>query len=189
MSDTSWREEVGRHVLTLQIVVASLLGGSVAFLAVAAVLVHLDVVQANREAASIMNLVLIVFLVADMMARVIVPRILVGQGRRRIAAGQWSLPQAAAGQAKIVSFLERAGDAGQLLFVYQAKTIVAAALLEGLAFFGIIVYLITRSPLGIVVAIAMILGLALHVPTRSGVVHWIEDQLELIDQDRQSRAS
>jgi hypothetical protein len=42
---------------------------------------------------------------------------------------------------------------------------------------------------GLVVAVAMILGLVFHIPTRSGVVHWIEDQLQLIEQERQFGSS
>jgi hypothetical protein len=188
MPDTSWREEVERRVVTARIIVAALLAGSIGFLAVAAALVHLDVVEANKEGASTMNLVLILFLIGDMIARLIVPSVLVAQGRRRIAAGQWSLPEGA-GQGDIAAFIERTGDAGRLLCVYQTRTIVASALLEGVAFFAIIVYLLTQSMVGLVVAVVLILGLGFHIPTRSGVSRWIEDQLQLIDQERRFRSS
>lgn len=188
MPDTSWHDEVGRRVVTVQIVVTALFAASLGFLAVAAVLVQLGTVEPSKEMAFAMNLVLILFLIGDMIARLIVPRILVAQGRRKIAAGQWSLPEGV-GQAEIASFLERTGDAGRLLCVYQVRTIIASALLEGVAFFAIIVYLLTQSMVGLVVAIALILGLAFHIPTRSGVVHWIEDQLELIERDRPLRSN
>jgi len=188
MPDTSWHEEVGRRVVTIQIIVTALFGASLGFLAVAAVLVQMGTVEPNRETAFAMNLVLILFLIGDMIARLIVPGVLVAQGRRKIADGQWSLPQGA-GQAEIASFVERTGDAGRLLCVYQVRTIIASALLEGVAFFAIIVYLMTQSLVGLVVAVALILGLAFHIPTRSGVLHWIEDQLELIEQDRPLRSN
>ncbi len=186
MPDPSWREEVGRRVITGQIIVVGLLVGSITFLAVAAILVHLDFVEPDKEIAWVMNLALIFFLIGDMIARLIVPGVLVTQGRRNIAAGQWSPPEEA-GQAAMAAFIERTGDAGRLLGVYQVTTIIASALLEGVAFFAIIVYLLTQSMLGLVVAVAMILALALHIPTRSGVLHWIEDQLQLIEQERQLR--
>jgi hypothetical protein len=188
MPDESWPEEVGRRVVTGQIIVGALLAASIGFLAVVAVLVHLDVVEPDREMFWPLNFVLILFLIGDMIARVIVPRVLVAQGRRRIAAGQWPLPQGP-GQEAGAAFIERTGDAGRLLCVYQSKTILASALLEGVAFFGIIVYLLTRSMVGPAVAIAMILGLVFHIPTRSRVVHWIEDQLQLVEQERRLRSS
>ena len=184
MRDRSWREEVERRVVTPQIIVAALLIASIGFLTVAVVLVHLGIVEPDKELAWVMNLVLVLFLIGEMMARLIVPGVLVAQGRRRIATGQWSLPEGA-GDGDDAAFIEETGDAGRLLGLYQTRTIIASALLEGVAFFAIIVYLITQSMVGLAVAVAMILGLAFHVPTRSGVVHWIEDQLQLIRQERQ----
>ncbi|NLX99892.1 MAG: hypothetical protein GXY83_27660 [Rhodopirellula sp.] len=168
----------------LQIIVGALLAGSTGFLAVAAVLALSGAIEADRDLAVAMNLVLILFLAGDLLARLIVPRMIVDQGRRKIAAGNWSLPGGAA-ETEMAALIERTGDAGRLLVLYQTKTIVAAALMEGIAFFAIIVFLITRSTVGLVVAISMILGLALHMPSRSGVVHWIEDQLHLIRQENQ----
>ncbi len=70
------------------------------------------------------------------------------------------------------------------LIVFQARTIVAAALLEGLAFFATIVFMITQSMIGLTIATVMVFGLMLHFPTRSGVTHWIDEQLALIEQER-----
>lgn len=188
MPDTSWHDEVGRRVITIQIIVTALFVASLGFLAVVAVLVQMGTVEPNKEGAFAMNLVLVLFLIADMIARFIAPAVVVAQGRRKIAAGQWSLPEGP-GQAQIASFIERTGDAGRLLGLYNTKTIIASALLEGVAFFAIVVYLMTQSMVGLVVAIALILGLAFHIPTRSGVLHWIEDQLELIEQDRRLQSN
>jgi hypothetical protein len=186
MSDTSWQEEVGRRVVLIQIIVAALLFASIGFLAVAAVLVQLGVVEPDRELAGVMNLVLILFLIGDIIARLVAPSIVVAQQRRMIVAGQWSLPEGT-GQGKIAALIERTGDAGRLLGVYRTRTIVASALLEGTAFFAIVVYLLTQSIVGLTVAVVLILGLAWHIPTRCGVVHWIEDQLELVKRERQRR--
>ncbi len=89
----------------------------------------------------------------------------------------------------MAAFIERTGDAGRLMCVYQIRTIVASALLEGVAFFAIIVYLLTQSMVGLLVAVALILALSLHIPTRSGVVNWVENQLHLIEQERQFRSN
>jgi hypothetical protein len=47
-------------------------------------------------------------------------------------------------------------------------------------------YAVARSPIVLIVAIALIVCVAAHFPTRSKVFAWIEDQLLLIEQERQS---
>jgi hypothetical protein len=183
MSRTSWREEVERRVLAPQIIAVVVFEGSVAFLAVALVLVHLNHLEPNRNVAGVMDLVLIVLLIGDLAARLVVPGILVARSRRKIAAGTWSPPNHG-GASDLAAFIERTGDAGRLLFVYQTRTILCCGLLDGVVFFAIVVYMLTQSMLGLVVAVVSILALAFHIPTRSGVSHWIEDQLLHIEQER-----
>ena len=79
---------------------------------------------------------------------------------------------------------EEAGDAGKLYMLLQSRTIVAAALLESPGFFWGIIHLLTHSPLSLIAAILLILGVAAHFPTRSRVIHWIENQLRLVDEER-----
>ncbi len=184
MNDTAWHEEIGRRAATLQIVTGALLVGSLGFLGVAAVLVHLEMVEPQHDLAGVMNLVLLVFLAAEIVARLVVPGMIVAQARSKIAAGTWTLPEAGR-STETASLIERTGDAGRLLVVYQTRTIVAAALLEGVALFAIIVYMLTHSLVGLAIAILLILGLVFHIPSRSGVVHWVENQLQLVDQQRQ----
>ena len=86
-------------------------------------------------------------------------------------------------------FIEQTGDAGRLFVSYQTQTVIAAGLPNGVALFAIIVYLLTQSMVGLVVALLMILVVAWHLPVRSRVVRWIEDQLELIGEERQFRSS
>ena len=38
--------------------------------------------------------------------------------------------------------------------------------------------------MGLIAALLMMAGIALHFPTRSAVVHWVEDQLERVRQER-----
>ena len=76
-------------------------------------------------------------------------------------------------------------EAGRLAFVYQTKTIIAGALLEGCAFFLLVVHMIEGSPISLGAALALILALAMLMPTRGRIVRWIENQLELLEQERQ----
>ena len=48
----------------------------------------------------------------------------------------------------------------------------------------IIVFMVTQSLIALVIALAMILGLIFHFPTRSSVINWIEEQLVIVEQER-----
>jgi hypothetical protein len=184
MSDSSWREELARNVRVEQIVVGALVAGALTFLVVAAVLVSQGAFgPGDEELTWIMNLVLALFLIPDIAARLIVPSIIVAQARRRILAGEWDVPEGPQ-RAQVAEMIERTGDAGRLMGVHATKTIVATALVEGVTFFAIIVYMVTQSMFALCVAIVMIAVLALHFPTRNGVLDWIESQLQLMEQER-----
>lgn len=199
MSEVPWRDEIVPLVRISQIIVLALAVGVVVFLALAIVLVAqgtfgpgADDLNApapeNGEMLFVMDLTLILFLIGNMIARMIVPGLIVAQQRRKIVSGQ-SIPPAGPGAENLASSIERMGDAGRLMGVYQVKTIIAAALLEGTAFFAIIVFIVTQSMIGLAVAILMILGLMFHIPTRSSVIHWIEDQLAIVQQERSLRSA
>ena len=74
---------------------------------------------------------------------------------------------------------------GNSLAFYQTRMIVGAALLEGPAFFLLIAYLIERSPWSLAAAIFMILGVAAHFPTEQRVAEWVEQQMSLLEEERQ----
>jgi hypothetical protein len=129
--------------------------------------------------------VALAFLAAAIVARCVVPGVIVRAGRRNIARGAFPLSDArGAAQESSRTALERMGDAGKLLTLFQTKTILGAALFEGVAFFMLIAYMVERCTPILAVAIGLILAIAAHMPTRSGVVHWIEDQLRLVDEER-----
>jgi len=96
----------------------------------------------------------IAFALTAVLVRLFVPGMIVARARRQIAQGAWQVPlrdqpqsrysQTMQGQS--ARFIEQTGDAGQLSVVFQTRTIVAGALLEGAAFFALISYLLGRSP-------------------------------------------
>jgi hypothetical protein len=188
MSDASWREELGGLVLTQQIIVGALVAGAVGFLVVASVLLSQGGFEMGDNATMTwaMNLTLALFLAGDLMARLIVPSMIVANARRKIVEGRWSLADGP-NQAAALPIIERTGDAGRLMFTHQTKTIVGAALIEGVTFFAIMAYLMTQSTFALAVACIMIAVLALHFPTRNGVFNWIEDQLRRIEEERAFR--
>jgi hypothetical protein len=72
-------------------------------------------------------------------------------------------------------------DARYLLPVYQLKTIMSAAMFEGLGLFATIAYLIERDPISLGIAASMILGVAAHFPTPGRIVAWVIAQLEAVE--------
>jgi hypothetical protein len=88
----------------------------------------------------------------------------------------------------MADFYEKTGDAGTLMMLYRAKTIAGAAMLEGAAFFGLITYLVNQDPIALALGGLLIVGVALHFPTRSGVIRWIDDQLLWLEQRGASSA-
>ncbi len=188
MFEGSWREEIRPFVRTSQIIIAALTMGPTTFLVVAGVLVAQGVFDAQDDSLFfLLHGVLIALVVVEMIIWMIVPNAMVAQGRRRIAAGHRT-PSAGAGAVDFGAFIERTGDAGHLMVLFQTKTIVSAALFEGIAFFAIIVFMVTQSMIALGIAIAMILGVMLLFPTHSAVSHWIDDQLAMLQQERSFRS-
>ena len=181
MSTTPWQDELTPILRQSQIVTGALVLGCVTFLGVA--------IAVPREAAPIdpnlpiLTYAAVGFAVMALIVRLIVPGIIASATRRKIIAGTWRLPAHA--PARIVEFVQRTGDAGKLAMAFLTRTVVAAALLEGVALVALMAYLLERSPLSLILAGAMILGLLAQVPTQGRLVAWIEEQLGLIEQERQ----
>ncbi len=180
MSESRWQDELGPLVLPLQIIVAALVAGTV-FFTVIVLAVPIDV--ADAAAGPLLSYIAIAFAVTALLARTIVPGILISRGRKKVAEGEWPItPKQTARQC--VSRMQNAGDAGKLWLLYSTITIVAGALIEGATFFLLVAYMLERWLPGLVVAMAMILTLAAHLPTRRRAFQWIEDQLALLQQER-----
>ena len=185
MSDSSWQDGLGPLIRTEQIIVGALIVGAVLFLVVAAIAASQDVSDMGEDETMslVFNLVLVFFLISAMLGRLIVPASMVAAARRKIIAGNWS-PVEGPHQGELLSIIERTGDAGRLIAVHHTKTIVGAALVEGVTFFAIMVYMLTQSTFGLAVACAMIAVQAALFPTRGRVFDWIEAQLRRIEEER-----
>lgn len=185
MNESDWRPRVAKFVWPLQIIVAALAAGSLAFLIVVLVVAGSGLGDAGHQDPWMITWVALAFLTVAIVARTVVPSAIVRQGRKKIAQGTFQLPQARqTSQQPSLDILAQMGDPGKLLVLYQIKTIVGGALLEGVAFFLLIAYMIERQTAALGLAAALIVAIALHMPTRSGVVQWIEDQLRLVDEER-----
>jgi hypothetical protein len=187
MSEVHWEEEVAGQVWRLQLIVGALVTGSLTFLGIVLFLVHFGAIPQGEagEADLLLSYILLAFTLGAVAARAVLPPSIVSNARRRIRDGTFQPTRSGAVPVELQAFLERTGDAGRLWQVFLARAILAAAILEGVAFFACITYMIEHSVLSLLIAMALIASLALHVPTQAGVIHWIEEQLRLLDEERQ----
>jgi hypothetical protein len=155
----------------MQIVVAALVMGCLFFMAIVLFLNPPTDLQAS-DFRGLLTCVLIGFTVMALVGRAVVPSAIVSAGVRRLAQ---SHSQETDPTAVITA----------LWGLLHTRTIVAGALLEGVAFFALISYMLEKSPLALLLAVVLIIALAMHFPTRSWADRWIEARLESMDQDRQ----
>ncbi len=102
----------------------------------------------------------------------LVPRQLVANHRKCVAA------------AKRAEGAELIADEMGLFGFYQAQMIVGMALLEGAAFFNVGVFLVAGHILNLIAVIGLVLLIVIRFPTEGRVEAWIDNQMELIRQER-----
>ncbi|MEE9602811.1 MAG: hypothetical protein V3V75_05865 [Thermoguttaceae bacterium] len=181
MQDSHWQDELTPVLRQLQIITGALVAGCLFFMVIALVFTG---GQFQATDFPILSYTAAGFAFVTLILRIVVPGFIVGNGRRRIARGTFQMSISGLSPNLIGSF-ERTGDAGKLWMVLYTSTIVSAASLEGAAFFALIAYLADQSPLSFMIAIALIVGVILHIPSRSRIIHWTEDQLTQLEQERQ----
>jgi hypothetical protein len=192
MNDAAWQDQLPRFVRTLQIIVAALAVGGLSFLAVARLVSQFSPPGVGAGGQTMTLVIAPIFLLGCLVARVVAPTMIVRNGKRKILRGSFQMPRVEfpLPQGQIVAAdearesLESMGDAGALLVLFQAKTIISVAIIEGATFFLLVVYLKERQLVAMGVAVALILAIVAHFPTRSGTVHWIEDQLRFLEDER-----
>src|SRR5262245_52334388 len=183
MSRVDFENDLGPFVRSLQIVVAALLMGVVMFTGVAVFIQLPNQRNAQQPGLGLLTMVAIGFAAMATAAGMVVPAAIVKNSRRRIKKGDWTPPQGAAGSQQLNRLLSEHREAGKLAMVYQTKTIVAAALPEGAAFFANIAYLLEGSFISLGLVAALLLVIVGQFPTVPRVSGWIEEQLRLIAED------
>jgi hypothetical protein len=169
MADRSWQDELTIGVRTLQIIVAAIAMGCAMFMVIAVA------IGWNRAASepSVLTYLAAAFAATAIIVRSIVPGLAVSQGRKKILretparepADDWPI---------------------KLMRLMTAKTIVAAAVLEGATFFLLVAYLVEKSPWTLGIAIALLIGILLNWPTQSSAQAWIGGQLQRLEEEQQS---
>lgn len=176
-----WQTMVGRATRVAQIAVSAMAAGALTFLVVA-----LWARWGRPPAAGhpILTWIAVALAVAMTVVRLTVPPMMVAHRRAAIARGQFRL-QPGQQSPQFRQFLEKTGDAGLLWLVYISKLFVAGVPLETAAFVAVAAYLVEGNPWALGAAVVLIASLAMMIPQRETVVAWIEDQLRLVEQERQ----
>jgi hypothetical protein len=185
MAEGNGNEGVARQLRTAQFVIGAMVTGLVVFLGI-------DVAMAWAIAppvaggVPILSIVALGFTALILVLYFVIPQMIVRNGRRAILRGTFRLHRARGLFGELVG--EPAAEVGnrvKLAALFQTKLIAGAALLEGAAFFWLVLYFVEQSPLSLCAAIVLIVFLALQTPTRSRLIHWIEDQLRQLESERQ----
>jgi hypothetical protein len=171
---------LGPRVRVLQIIAAALILGVLTFLIIAVVVVQQRGGAAEQPGAPpVLSYAALGFFAVALLLWTFVPALAAQGPVRKIAAGTWQPPQN-------VPATAYPSDAARLLAVYQTKTIIAGALLEGPAFLGGIAYLIEAQPITLGVPVAAVLLMLLTFPTRLRANLWLLRQQSLVDELRAS---
>ncbi|MBX3412055.1 MAG: hypothetical protein KF708_05000 [Pirellulales bacterium] len=173
-------ERLPAFLMTQRIIVGALLQGTLVFLAVA---IYLRVKEPEVDftlGLSPISVAAVVVAILVVLAQPLVARWLVARSRQQIADGTWNPP---GGHSPADSYIDT-GDTGRLMAVYQTKTIVSCAMLEGAAFFATIAVLMEGAIICLVVAVALMVAIAARFPFERQVSEWIEQQHRLIDDAR-----
>jgi hypothetical protein len=175
-------EKLKAPVMTLRIILLALASGIMVFAVVA------TVIRAGGEPqhADAMNLLTWMAIGAAPIALVasrLLPALIAGSARAQIAARRRDPSQGTIGAQAVLPEL---GDAGALYGVYQTKTIVGAALLEGAAFLGITAFLLEGTWIALGVGVGMAAVILTMFPSAPRAAEWIQQQLRRIDEEQAS---
>lgn len=155
-------ESITPRVRILQFVIAALTAGCAGVLTL---MYFLHDPQAGQQGMQLVTPMALAASGGAVLARLVVPRFVVAAGRQRLATqdpSTWTQG---------------------LLNLYQTRTIIAAALLEGMVFFLAAAYMLEGRHLALAMGIALTLAVAAHFPTSTGVAGWIDDQQQEMRQE------
>lgn len=110
-------------------------------------------------------------------ARWMIPGMIVARQRTAIRQGTWKL-------ARPPNSVAISTDTGKLLMAYQTQMIVGAALLEGAAFSNLVAFLLEGQWLSLGAAAVMLAVMMMDFPTVRSVGGWLERQQRIMEEER-----
>ncbi len=156
---------LAQRLRTMQVILTALVSGASIFLVIVLFL-RVSGKPPNALPTPILTYVGIPLTAGTLLAHVWVPSLAIKTRRRQLAQGRG------------------AADVSPWCDLYSQQMIIGAALLEGTAFFWLISYLLEGSPWSLGIAVLCIGGMALKFPTRPRLERWIDQQLDLAQQER-----
>jgi hypothetical protein len=180
MSQLSSPDRPEAVLLTNQILNGALVAGPLIFLGIA-LFVRASgkdglIAAAPFDTRSPLLLVAIALAVANvLLAWFLPPRVVAAQRRLIGKDGGVAAPAGAA--------VPNTKD-GRLMAAWTTSRIIALALIEGAAFFATIVFMMEGSALALVAALALLVAMAIRFPTATTLEAWLDQQHELMQQDR-----
>lgn len=170
------RNVVDGMLRTLQIIIAAMVLGLGAYLAVV-LLQH----AAPAKQSTNLALMAVAMTVSCGVAAIIVPRVIAAKQRQALVDRELTpLPGTPASSVNT-------REAGALLADYQVRQIIMGALLEGPGFFNVTAYQMEREAYTLGIVVAILIALAMLIPTRGRVERWLEDELRTVRELRQLR--
>lgn len=165
-------------VRTGQVVVGAMFLGVVSALVVITVVVAYNGPMLKPGDVPVVTLAAAAVAIAALTARLILPPRLVAMEREKI------VHIATPADTGTSSDTREADDRTRLLQLYQKRLMVSAVLLEGAAIVAVFAYLLEGNASTLLIAGALAVFLALHVPRRERVEAWLNQQTQLIDVER-----
>ncbi|MEX0678656.1 MAG: hypothetical protein WD063_16370 [Pirellulales bacterium] len=179
-SDVDLVDELKPRVMTLRMIVGALAGGVMAFAALAVLTRAAAPQEPVDERAQLLTLLALGLFPVALLASRILPAVMVKKARRQIGAG-FDFTSIKQGPG---AFLSELGEAGALVGVYRTKTIIAAAVLEGAALFGVFAFLLEGSLIALGLAVLLVAAIVAMFPSASRIAGWIERQLRQMDEEK-----
>ena len=177
---TDDRDDLSKMLLTMRIIWGALIGGPLFFLAIIVFVIKAGhpFSAAPWQVTVPMGLMALVFAGMLLVLSFVIPDLTAANNRRQLARG--NLPAAVSSSVK-----GPISETLALAVIYQTRLIVGLALLEGAAFFCMIVFLLEGSALSLIAALVLLLVEATRFPTEPGLSGWIEDQRSQMIADRE----
>jgi len=169
-----------QRLRVMQIVAGAMLLGVLIFLGLVLYMVLVQnkgVGTAPPGDLPLLSLLAVVFFVIQAPLSFLVPQFLTRTALGQIASDVWKAPP----RANATDFRT---DASKLLAVRQTSMIVGLALLESVAFFACIAYLLEAQPWVLAIILACVLLMMVNFPTEGRVRSWLALQADQLDQLR-----
>jgi len=177
MSTSEENPLLAARVRTMQIILVAMMLGCIFFMGIA---IWFRQANANAPAAMpIITYVALVFALMTLVGSFLISNLALTTGRRRLAQQSQPAMRDSSSRPDPTS-----ADKRKLLELMTTVLIMTAAPLEGGVFFLLVSYMVEGSFLAIIGSLILLAVLATKFPTQQRTERWLEQQQELLQQER-----